>query len=199
MRLKPLVLMMGFILAGLAAGAVKGAFAQVPKDQFSAARKLESTYFSIELAEGVDELALVQTLGIGPEHKILAGQIPSGAAFSSNSLANLMDALFLWSCSVLDMQLYSYRGNLKVVRDEAALADIYRKIYGVDHAGEKAFYIYEGNTIYVTAANFTKEIVGHEVGHAILSNFFVVQPPVKVQEVLAGYIEYQLRKASTAP
>ena len=87
-----------------------------------------------------------------------------------------------------------FRGTIKVSRDETELADIYLRLYGTERRSEKAFYIYELNTLYVTEQDFTKEILGHEMGHAIISNFFVVPAPEKVQEVLAGYIEYQLRK-----
>jgi hypothetical protein len=191
MRTRFFVLMLGVILL-LVTG--RPAFARSVDDGFVAARKMDARYFSIQLAPGVEEMDLVQRLDIGPEHKILAGQSVGSVKFSSTSLPDLLDAFFLWSCSILDMQLLSYRGNVKVVRDEAALADVYRKLYGMEHTGEKAYYVYETNTVYVAAPNFTKEIVGHEVAHAIISNFFVVQPPEKVQEVLAGYIEYQIRK-----
>jgi hypothetical protein len=92
------------------------------------------------------------------------------------------------------MQLFSYRGTIKVVRDQKDLADIYLRLYGTERRSERGFYIQELNTLYVTQQDFTKEIVGHEIGHAIIGNFFVVPAPTKVQEVLAGYIEYQLRK-----
>ena len=163
-----------------------------PSDGFTPARIIASRFFTIQLAPGVDEPTLVSSLGLGPESKILAGQSLS----SPNSLGNVMDAFFIWACGVLDMQLYSYRGTIKVVRDQSELADIYLRLYGVERRSEKGFYIYELNTLYVTEQDFTKEILGHEMGHAIISNFFVVQAPAKVQEVLAGYIEYQLRKKS---
>jgi len=191
MRIQAFVPMLAVVLM-LVGGSP--ASARGPEDGFAAARKMDSRYFSIQLAPGVEEMDLVRNLGVGSQHKILGGQSVGSPQFSSNSLADLLDAFFLWSCNVLDMQLFSYRGTVKIVGDEAALADIYRKLYGTERAGEKAFYIYDNNTVYVAAPNFTKEIVGHEVAHAIISNFFVVQPPAKVQEVLAGYIEYQLRK-----
>ena len=195
MRTRALVLMLAAALM-LIGGSP--AFARSPDDGFVAGRKLEARYFSIQIAAGVDELQLVQALDVGPGHKILAGQMAGSPQFSSTSLADILDAFFLWSCSILDMQLYSYRGNVKVVPDEAALAGVYRRLYGEDRPGEKAFYVYENNTVYVAAPHFTKEIVGHEVAHAIISNFFVVQPPEKVAEVLAGYIEYQLRKTPSS-
>lgn len=169
-------------------------FALGPQDGFTAAKKIEGRYMTVELAPEVEQLALVQSLNIGPQDKILAGQYSGSPQFSSNNLGDLMDAFFLWSSNVLDMQLFSFHGTIKVTRDEAELAEIYRRLYGTERAGEKGFYIYDINTVYVAAPDFTREIVGHEMAHAIISNFFVVQPPMKVQEVLAGYIEYQLRK-----
>ena len=50
------------------------------------------------------------------------------------------------------------------------------------------------NTIYASAENFKIGVIGHEIAHAVISHYFVVQPSVKIQEVLAGYVEYQLRK-----
>jgi hypothetical protein len=180
-----------FLLAVLFTAVAGAAYAAAgPSDGFTPARIIASRFFTIQLAPGVDDLALVSSLDLGPDSKVLAGQSLS----SPNNLANLLDALFIWACGVLDMQLYSYRGTIKVVRDQNELADIYLRLYGTERRSEKGYYIYELNTLYVTAQGFTKEILGHEMGHAIISNFFVVQAPEKVQEVLAGYIEYQLRK-----
>jgi hypothetical protein len=52
----------------------------------------------------------------------------------------------------------------------------------------------EGNTIYVSLKDVSLGMLAHEVAHAIISSYFVVAPPEKVQEVLAGYVEYSIRK-----
>ena len=166
-------------------------------DGFSAAKTLSTRYFTVSIAPGVDEGSLVSTLNIGPEHKVLAGQSLAGTSFSPENLGDLLDAFFLWASNVLDMQLYTYKGHIKIVRDEAEAVAIYRRLYGQDGYSEKGFYIFDTNTLYIAAPNFTKEILGHELGRVIISNFFVVQPPAKVQEVLAGSIEYQLRKTGS--
>jgi hypothetical protein len=168
-------------------------------DGFPSGKKIVSRYFTVTLAPGVDEGALVSRLNIGPQHKILAGESLKGVTYSPNNLGDLLDALFGWACGVLDMQLYSYRGEIKVTADAKQLSAVYQKLYGRDSRSDKGFYIFEVNTLYVTADAFTREIVGHELAHAVISNFFVVQPPEKVAEVLAGYIEYQLRKISSVP
>lgn len=176
------------ILMAAAAGVVQAATG--PSDGFTPTRKIESRFFSIQLGPGVDEASLVASLGLGPGSRVLVGQsLPT-----PSDLGNLMDAFFDWACGVLDMRLYSYRGTIKVVRDQAELGNIYLRLYGTERRSERGFYIFELNTLYVTAQDFTKEILGHEIGHAIISNYFVVPAPEKVQEVLAGYLEYQLRK-----
>jgi len=162
-----------------------------PSDGFVAARKIESRFFSIQLARGVDEPALVMSLDIGPEHKVLAGQ-----DLSADSLGELLDTLFIFASKALDMELGSFRGSIKVLKDQAEIGEIFQRLYGSSRSPERGFYIYEMNTIYVTEDYFTKEIVGHEMGHAIVGNYFVVQPPEKVHEVLAGYVEHRLRKKS---
>ncbi len=172
------------------------AYARPLDDGFVPARTVATRFFTVSIAAGVDDASLIRLMDVGPGHKILAGQSLSGTTYMPDNLGDLLDALFSWSSGVLDMQLYSYRGNIKIARDEEGLKTIYRKLYGTDAYSEKAFYIFDLNTVYIAAGDFTKEILGHEIGHAIISNFFVVQPPAKVQEVLAGYIEYQLRKTS---
>ncbi len=167
-------------------------------DGFQPSARIESRHFSIFLEAGVDEGLLLQKLDIGPDHKILAGQALQAASFFPAGLPDLLDALFIWSCGVLDMNLFNYRGNIKIAKEPGRLKEVYFKLYGVAGRDEKAFYIYELNTLYISEQDFTKEILGHEIAHAIISNFFVVQPPQKVAEVLAGYIEFQLRKLIAA-
>ena len=50
-----------------------------------------------------------------------------------------------------------------------------------------------GNTIYTSEESFKREVVGHEMSHAIICHYFAVPAPVKVQEVLSMYVEYNLR------
>jgi hypothetical protein len=165
--------------------------ARPPEDGFVAAQTLQSRYFTVFVASGTDGSALVRSLNISPGHKILAGY--RGA---TDNLPDLLDALFVWANNVLDMQVSSYKGTIKITLDGSQLKELYRRLYGIDPRSDKAFYIWETNTLYICSTDFTKEILGHEMAHAIISNFFVVQPPAKVAEVLAGYIEYELRKSS---
>ncbi|NLE64522.1 MAG: hypothetical protein GX606_01235 [Elusimicrobia bacterium] len=168
--------------------------ARAVSDGFPSGKTLSGDHFSVVLASGIDEGSLVARLGIGPQHRILSGRSVTGLTFSGKDLPVLLDAFFVWACDILDMQLYSYKGTIKVAANGTQLKDVYRRLYGKESFSDKGFYVSETNTIYIAAGDFTKEILGHEIGHVIVGNYFVVQPPAKVHEVLAGYIEYQIRK-----
>jgi len=50
--------------------------------------------------------------------------------------------------------------------------------------------------VYVSEEAFQPGIIGHEMSHAIISRYFGIPAPVKVQEVLSMYVEYNLRDGS---
>ena len=56
------------------------------------------------------------------------------------------------------------------------------------------FYFHDDKTIYISTEDLTLGMLGHEMAHAIISHYFVVPPPTKVQEVLSGYVDYSFQK-----
>ena len=167
-------------------------------DAFPFGKKIVSRNFTITLALDIDEAALVNRLNIDPQHRMLVGDSARGINYSPDNLGDLLDALFDWVRRVLDMPINAYTGDIKVVAGIGQLEAVCQKIYGRGCRSEKAFYVFEKNTIYVVAPDFTKEIVGHEMGHAIICNFLRDRLSDRIQEVLARYIEYQLRMISPA-
>ncbi|MFA5157021.1 MAG: hypothetical protein WC532_06490 [Candidatus Omnitrophota bacterium] len=167
-------------------------------DGFGSARRVEGKYFTVYYASQVDPAELSQKLNIGVEDRVLTGGSTEKwgsdyAGGSADSLADMVDTLFLRVSDILDMHIYSFHGNIKVCRNEAQLSNLYKEFFGREPENHTLF-VADLNTIYTSPDNFTKEVLGHEIAHAIMSRYFVVQPPIKVAEVLAGYVEYQLRK-----
>ena len=168
-----------------------------PEDGFAGAQKIEGTHFTLHLSSPPAPSGLVRQLDIGAADKLLAGTPVEAEDSAEAELAQATDALFVRICDILDMPLFSYKGEIKVCRDEEQLARIYKNLFDKELEGPiGSFYVFDLNTIYVTQENFRRPTLGHEIGHAVISNYFVVQPPIKIQEVLAGYVEYQLRKTS---
>jgi hypothetical protein len=168
-------------------------------DGFGASVSCEGKYFTVYYAPQLDASALARQLDVSAADKILIGGSTqkwgsdSQANASGQGLVDMLDTLFLQVSDTLDMHIYSFHGSIKICRDYAHVNSIYKGFFDKD-SGNDSMYVSDLNTIYISAGNFKREVLGHEIAHAIISRYFVVQPPVKVAEVLAGYVEYQLRK-----
>ena len=163
-------------------------------DGFGSAKKIESKHFVIYYAPELEIETLAQQLNISSSDEILVGKSSRAEEPSVLALADMLDTLFMSVCNTLDMQLYSYKGNIKICKDDDHLKALYKNLFD-KNLTRQSFYVNGLNTIYISGDNFQLEILGHEIGHAVISHYFVVQPSVKIQEVLAGYVEYQLRRA----
>ncbi|MFH1128650.1 MAG: hypothetical protein V1699_04510 [Candidatus Omnitrophota bacterium] len=166
-------------------------------DGFSQAKKMESKHFTIYYKPQVDLWRLAQELNVSPSDELLAGKATKEGASSEAGLVDMLDTLFTKVCDILDMRLYSFKGTIKICEDSRQLNSIYHQVFNKAPTQEtRSFYAYAVNTIYTSVDNFKLVIVGHEIGHAIISHYFVVQPSVKIQELLAAYVEFQLRKTA---
>ena len=155
-------------------------------------RKCEGKYFTIYYQPEIDLLAMTREIDIYPSQYLIFDS-QNRESNPELNLTKTLDALFLEVSDILDMHLYSFHGNIKVCRDFEELEKIFYDYYNLQ-LKTPSFYIYNSNTIYVDAASLNACVLGHEIAHAIICHYFVVLPPIKVQEVLAGYVEYQLKK-----
>jgi len=167
------------------------AYAEGVRDGFQAAKKIESNYFTVLVESGVDLDTLASKIFVPPSIKaIIKKPIPSR---NSYGLANQLDTLYLAISELMDIQMTEFNCKLKICKDASGLSAIANKLFGrrIQTGG---FYVVAIDTLYVDAENVTINILGHELSHAIQTHYFVVPPPEKIQEILAGYVEYQLRK-----
>ncbi|MCM8792250.1 MAG: hypothetical protein NC826_03780 [Candidatus Omnitrophica bacterium] len=169
-------------------------FALEIEDGFGLSKKIEGRHFVIYYHPEIDIQFLSRQLNIHPAEELLVDKAYSKSNHSFLPLADMLDTLFLRICNILDMPLYSFQGNIKICQDSAHLKRVYRNIFGKEMEGSAPFYVYAINTVYISADDFKVAVLGHELAHMVISHYFVVQPSVKIQEILAGYVEYQLRK-----
>ena len=173
---------------------IGAALAWAIDDGFSSAKNADGKYTAVYYSADTNTADLMQNLNIGFSDKVLAGMHLKGARSAEDELATLLDSLYIQVSDILDMHLYSLKINIKVCRGAEELKDIYKKMFAEDLKNQRSFYVYDTNTIYVSGDSFKREIVGHEIGHAVISHYFVVPPSIKIQEVLAMYVEYNLRR-----
>jgi hypothetical protein len=179
-----------FIILGLL-DAAPGCAAEAG-DGFEAAKNVESRYFNIFIENGVDTQDLAIRLAV-PSSIIAIIKEPVPFSSEAYDLGEQLDLLFLAVSEIMDIRLKDFKCSVKICRNSSGLSGVAEKLFGrkVQTGG---FYITTADTLYIDADNVTINILGHELSHAIQAHYFVVVPPVKMQEVLAGYAEYQLRK-----
>jgi hypothetical protein len=164
-------------------------------DGFGGAQKIEGDHFTIYYKAGVDPGSLSKQCRVSHSDEILSGQSVD-ASSDARQLSSMMEVLFARASDILDLHVYSYKGSIKVFSSLKELTDYYDTLYHTPVPGTGyAFYVDDDKSIYISSEYFRREVLGHEIGHAIMSGYFVVQPSVKIEEVLAGYIEYQLKKS----
>ena len=157
---------------------------------------IKSKYFSVYADGGIDKVDLLKKLNAGYFLRL-------GAAFSEKAergeeldsmVASTLDAIYLEVSDILDIHMYDLNIDLEILPDRAALASILKPYIGGKTVDMPSFYYYDKNRIYISLADLNSGMLGHEIGHAIVTHYFVVPPPAKLQEVLSGYVEYSIKK-----
>lgn len=172
-----------------------GAFcAFAADDGLGLQKKGEGKYVAVYASPGLDLARLVQQLDIRPSDEILSGHPVGSKNSNEEELVQMLDTLFIQVSDILDMHLYSLKTNIKICKTAAELGEAYSRLFNASLGGRRSFYVYDFNSIYVSEENFLPGIIGHEMSHAIIGHYFGIPAPVKVQEVLSMYVEYNLKK-----
>jgi hypothetical protein len=154
----------------------------------------ESTYFTIQLDDKADIIALTDQL-----RSVRVRQVEGLTGATSDAhvmLHSLLDALYSEVCDILDIHMPAFTINLEVVTDRAGVAN---GVEACSMARKEApsFYCRDSNTIYIANKDVSVGVLGHEIAHAVINQYFMIPPPEKMQEVMAGYVEYSLMKSLT--
>ncbi|MDD5613927.1 MAG: hypothetical protein PHQ54_02505 [Candidatus Omnitrophica bacterium] len=152
-------------------------------------------YFNTYCQQGIDPLNVAYKIKASPQfyvHEDSSVKIFRGGS-PKEVLAENIDAVFKEVSEILDMHLYSFHGDIKIFSTKDGLKKAFLDIANTELKSD-SFYHYEQNTIYISEQDLRVGILAHEIAHAIISRYFVVPPPAKVQEVLSGYVEYNINK-----
>lgn len=151
----------------------------------------EGTYLSAYADGGNDAYAVLGKLD--PNSLIYASEAAQVNYNAGDILAKTLDGLYQEVSDILDIHIKDFKGTIQVVPDSQSLSDYFKMAYNIDF-NELSIYYFQEDIIYVSFADLTVGMLGHEIAHAIISHFFVVPPPAKIQDVLCGYVENALRK-----
>ena len=107
-------------------------------------------------------------------------------------LANRIDIIVRKDKKTLDMHPHGFHVNIRIYKNNREMWDIYEEIFK-ERKEYKAFYIHKFRTIYISLPNVSESVLAHEIGHAIIDNYFAILPPMKIRELLASYCDVHLK------
>ncbi len=155
------------------------------------AKSFSSRHFNVEFIEKTDVYKLFERISLNTANYEFH---LSENKDIETALINNLDQIYLEVCAALDIHMESFMINLKVFSSRLSLGDALFSLYGKRMDALPSFYFFETNTIYISLEDITAGMFAHEVAHALISHYFVVPPPQRIQEILAGYAEYTIKK-----
>ncbi len=184
----PLRLLAGGVALALFLFAIPGARAG---EKWS---RLETDYVTLYCDAGCTPQAVNARLNVSP---VILARYESGIVRETGGeqVRAKLDAMFQKVQDLLGMPLPGTTVNLKVYSSREGIRAYYRKLYGKEYSNLKgdatilSFYIYKENTIHVFLGDLSVPVLSHEMGHCVVDHYFIVVPPVKVQEILAMYVD----------
>ena len=162
---------------------------------------IKGRYFNTYVQSGIDKVGLLEKLNAGyflQRARALSDTDYRKGDSLDDQIAKTLDAIYLEVSDILDIHMYSFSIDLEILPGRDTLSEELVKYFN-KRLDMPSFYFYDRNKIYISYADMTLGMLSHEIAHAIVSHYFVVPPPVKVQEILAGYAEYSIRKSTVNP
>jgi len=176
------------ISVGVYSCAITASFCEEPAVWLTAG----SNCFTVEYESSVDLDTVAHRLNerglfsggfFGSEH--------AAAATPTEEIGRRLDRLLKRAEEILNMYPPELKITVKIFKDDSFLAEAYFRMFGT-RQDYKAFYVYQYSTIYTSEYSISDSVIIHEMAHAIVDNYFSANPPPKVAEILATYVDVHL-------
>ena len=146
----------------------------------------ETQYAAISYAEEKDLHTFTRNIGSGLS--FLWGSPEQNPLLAKTQVDKIVESI----CSILDMYPPNLRFGITLYRTQSEVTAAYRA-QGIPGAAPITFYSHRTRSIAVAIDSITDNILAHEIAHAVISAYFVVPPPARMQEILAQYMDKHFR------
>lgn len=176
-----------WMVGGLAAGLVLGTAAVARAEELEGWSRVDSLYCTVWVHPDVPVRAAERQLSVS----MLRGSRVSRALSAEERLGAKCDAIFKAVERTLEMYPTGLRARVLVFHDPHEIEQRHAQRYGFGTEAE-AFYVRENDSIYTTAGSLSTSVLAHEMAHSVMSHYFTVRPPRKIEELLAIHVDANL-------
>lgn len=153
---------------------------------------METRYFTIQYEDSVNLNTVASRLNSrGLFSSGFFSSSETSSAAPEDKVAQRADRLLKHVEEMLDMYPPNLKLTIKIFKDEDSLVEAYFRMMGTRQRYQ-AFYIHQCQTIYTSEYGISDSVVSHEMAHAVIDNYFSANPPPKVAEILATYVDAHL-------
>jgi hypothetical protein len=156
----------------------------LPAQEFS--KTYETRYAAISYAETKELHTFTRNIGSGLS--FLWGSPEQNPLLTKTQVDKIVESI----CSLLDMFPPNLRFGITLYGTQAEVTAAYRA-QGMPGAAPIAFYSHRTRNIAVAIDSINDNILAHEISHAVISAYFVIPPPARMQEILAQYMDKHFR------
>ena len=161
-------------------------------DGFVSDKEYKSYFFDIYAEKDIDKDKIVMGLYSPPSLTALIRK--SISMFDINTVSGVLDVLYMGVAEIMDMRLRKFRCSVKICKDTDTFEKLKESIYGQKTDQRRSFYLPQSNTIYINSEKPDISAVGYAMSQAIQTNYFIVPAPESLQEITAGYVEFELKR-----
>jgi len=144
-----------------------------------------TAYAEIRYAGDKDLFAFTRNIGSGLS--FLSESPEKNPLLARNRVDRIVDMVE----SLLDMRPPGFRFSIQIFRSQAELDGAYHGL-GMMGDAPAAYYSHTTRSIAVSLDNITDRVLAHEIAHAVICRYFGTPPPMRMQEILAQYVDKHL-------
>lgn len=160
-------------------------------DEINSAASIETVYFTIRYDRDVNLNKVLRQINM--RRLYLSGwQTTSESAGTGDKLANRVNILLQNVKEILGMFIKSPPFTIMIFSDQEDLFAEYARLTKRAQAVE-AFYHHESKTIYTSEDTISDSVLAHELAHYVILHYFLVDPPEKISEMMAVYVDENLQ------
>ena len=173
-------------IAGDDARAAASAPAKDPQADVSGWSSFESRYFTVYYRSDVSLKKVDRQLR---KRAFFFGR--SSGDGVEEKIAARLDQLCDRAKQILDMRPNLPKIAIRIFDERDAVEREYNRLFHVKR-DMRSFYVNKYSTIYTSEDDISDSVIVHEIGHAIIDNYFSAVPPPKVAEILASFVDVHL-------
>ncbi len=119
-------------------------------------------------------------------------------ALRAGLLSQKIDRIFQRAQTILGMHKKMAKITINVYGNRRLLEAAYTEMFS-EACGVPAWYAHANGTVYLSAEDINAGMLAHELAHAVIDSYLLLQPPAASAEIIARHVDRHIHDRSSPP